>query len=51
MFKNYFLESIENKDKAMVRNDFKLWIYTYYLLPSNGLLLTIHVFTVFTSNF
>ena len=34
LIKNTFLEGIGNIDKAMVRNEFKLWIYSNYLLPS-----------------
>ena len=31
--------------EAMVRNKFKLWMYTKYLLPSKRFLLTIHTLT------
>ena len=36
---------MENVKKAMGRNDFKLWIYKHYLLPSQRFILTIHVLT------
>ena len=45
MIKNTFLEDIENINNAMVRNEFKLWIYKNYLLPSKRFMLTIHVLT------
>ena len=39
---NYGLENI---GKAMVRNEFKLWMYSHFLLPSKRFLLTIHRLT------
>ena len=39
------MQGIANIDKAMVRNEFKLWIYSNYLLPSKRFMLTIHVLT------
>ena len=45
LIKNTFTEGIERIEKAMVRNEFKLWIYSNYLLPSKRFLLTIHVLT------
>ena len=38
-------EGIDNIEKAMVRNEYKLWMYINYLLPSKRLLLTIHTIT------
>ena len=38
-------EGIENIDKAMVRNEYKLWIYSHYFLPSKQFLLTVHTLT------
>ena len=43
--KNTFLEGIANIEKAIVRNEYKLWIYSNYLLPSKRFLLTVHVLT------
>ena len=40
-----FVKGIANIDKAMVRNEFKLLIYSNYLLPSKRFMLTIHVLT------
>ena len=34
MFKDTLTEGIENIDKALVRNEYKLWIYSNYFLPS-----------------
>ena len=43
--KDIFTKGIENIDKALVRNEFKLWIYANYLLPSKRFLLTVHTLT------
>ena len=43
--KNIFTKGIENIEKALVRNEYKLWIYANYLLPSKRFLLTIHTLT------
>ena len=40
-----FKEGIERIEKSMVRNEFKLWIYTNYFLPSKRFLLTVHTLT------
>ena len=32
--KDICVEGIKNIEKAMVRNEFKLWIYSNYFLPS-----------------
>ena len=45
LIKKTFLEGIENIEKAMVMNEFKLWMYKHYLLPSKRFMLTIHVLT------
>ena len=45
LIKTTFTEGIANIEKAMVRNEFKLWIYANYLLPSKRFMLTIHVLT------
>ena len=45
LIKNTFTEGIRNIENAMVRNEFKLWIYSNYLLPSKHFMLTIHVLT------
>ena len=34
LVKDAFVTGIENIGKAMVRNEFKLWMYSHYLLPS-----------------
>ena len=33
---------LENIDKLVIRNEYKLWIYKHYLLPSTRFLLTVH---------
>jgi hypothetical protein len=43
--KDIFTKGIENIDKALARNEFKLWIYANYLLPSKWFLLTVHTLT------
>ena len=45
LVKDTFKEGIDNIDKAMVRNEFKPWMYVNYLLPSKRFLLTIHTLT------
>ena len=45
LIKDTFTEGIANIEKAMVRNEFKLWIYSNYLLPSNRFLLTVQTLT------
>ena len=40
-----FREGLENIEKAMVRNEYKLWMYANYLLPSKRFLLTINTLT------
>ena len=40
-----FILNTANIEKAMVRNEYKLWIYSNYLLPSKRFLLTVHVLT------
>ena len=45
LVKEAFVTGIENIGKAMVRNEFKLWMYSNYLLPSKRFLLTIHTLT------
>ena len=40
-----FQEGIDNIEKAMVRNEYKLWMYINYLLPSKRFLLTVHTLT------
>ena len=40
--KTILSEKLENIDKTLVRNEFKLWIYAKYLLPSICFLLTVH---------
>ena len=42
---NSFLEGLERINKSMVRNEFKLWIYSNYFLPSKRFLLTVHNLT------
>ena len=43
--KEAFVTGIENIGKAMVRNEFKLWMFSDYLLPSKRYLLAIHTLT------
>ena len=38
-------KGIANIEKAMVRNEYKLWIYSQYFLPSKHFLLTIYTLT------
>ena len=45
LVKDTFVKGIEKIGEAMVRNEFKLWMYTKYLLPSKRFLLTIHTLT------
>ena len=45
MFKDIISEGIENIEKAQVRNEYKLWIYTNYILPFKLFLLTVHTLT------
>ena len=45
LVKDTFVKGIEKIGEAMVRNEFKLWMYTNYLLPSKRFLLTIHTLT------
>ena len=45
LIRDTFIEGITNIDKALVRNEYKLWIYVNYLLPSKRFLLTIHTLT------
>ena len=40
-----FKEGIENIENAMVRDEYKLWMYVNYLLPSKRFLLTVHTLT------
>ena len=43
--RDIFVKGLANIEKAMVRNEYKLWIYSNYLLPSKRFLLTIHTLT------
>ena len=45
LVKEAFVTGIENIGKAMVRNEFKLWMYSNYLLPFKTFLLTINTLT------
>ena len=45
LVKETFVEGIANIDKAMVRDEYKLWIYSKYFLPSKRFLLTVHTLT------
>ena len=45
LVKDIFVEGIANIDKAMVRDEYKLWIYSKYFLPSKRFLLTVHTLT------
>ena len=40
-----FMEGLERINKSLVRNEFKLWMYSNYLLPSKRFLLTVHSLT------
>ena len=40
--KSDFKEAMENIDESSVRNEYKLWMYSNYLLPSKRFLLTVH---------
>ena len=37
-----FNDALENIDRSAVRNEYKLWMYSNYLLPSKRFLLTVH---------
>ena len=43
--KSVFKEGLENIDESSVRDEYKLWIYSNYLLPSKRFLLTVHNLT------
>ena len=43
--KDTFKKQLENIDKLLVRNEYKLWIYKNYFLPANCFLLTVHDIT------
>ena len=45
LVKDTFVDGIANIDKAMVREEYKLWIYAKYFLPSKRFLLTVHTLT------
>ena len=45
LIRDTFVKGIENIEKAFVRNEYKLWIYNNYLLPSKRFLLTVHTLT------
>ena len=45
MFKDTLKEALDNIEKSYVRNEYQLWIYSNYLLPSKRFLLTIHSLT------
>jgi hypothetical protein len=45
LIKDTFTKGIENIEKALVRSEYKLWIYTNYFLPSKRFLLTVHTLT------
>jgi hypothetical protein len=42
LFKSTWQEGMERIDNCFVRNEFKLWIYKEYFLPSKRFLLTVH---------
>jgi hypothetical protein len=43
--RDILVEGLANIEKAMVRNEYKLWIYSQYFLPSKRFLLTIYTLT------
>ena len=43
--KDIFTKGMENIEKALVRNEVRLWIYANYFLPSKRFLLTVHTLT------
>ena len=43
--KDIFVEAMDNIENAMIRDEYKLWIYKEYLLPSKRFLLTVHTLT------
>ena len=43
--KTELLTKLENIEKSAVRNEFKLWIYKHYFLPSVRFILTVHDLT------
>ena len=45
LIKDTFLRGIANIDKALIRNEYKLWIYKNHFLPSKRFLLTVHTLT------
>ena len=45
LIKDTFKEAMDNIENSSVRNEYKLWIYSSYLLPSKRFLLTVHTLT------
>ena len=45
-FTEIFKDKLNNIDTAMVRGEYKMWMYTKYFLPSIRFLLTVHDITV-----
>ena len=43
--KSELLTKLENIEKSAIRNEYKLWIYKHYFLPSIRFLLTVHELT------
>jgi hypothetical protein len=45
LLKNTFKEGMDRIEKCFVRNEYKLWMYKEYFLPSKRFLLTVHTLT------
>ena len=45
LIKGILTEGIDNINKAVIGNEYKLWIYKNYFLPSKRFILTVHTLT------
>ena len=43
--KDIFVKAMDNIENAMIRDEYKFWIYKEYLLPSKRFVLTVHSLT------
>ena len=44
-FKKIFSEKLNNINNMVIRDEYKMWIYKFYFLPSMRFLLTVHEIT------
>ena len=40
--KKTLIEALDNVDRTLIRNEYKLWILKHYLIPSKRYILTVH---------